>query len=61
MLDAELAQVCFGWSGAMFRVSLSVFKILALIDAMFKMDSYTAPMATRLDLASFFPHQWDVK
>ena len=57
MLDTELLQVWFGQSGTMFRGSLSVFKILALIDAMFKVESSTATMATRLDLASFFPHQ----
>lgn len=55
-LDAELLQVWFGQSSTVFRVNLSIFKILALLDAMFKMDSYTATMATRLDLAPFFPH-----
>lgn len=40
----------------MFRVNLSVFKVLlALIDAMFKMGNYAASMATTADLASFFP------
>lgn len=56
MLDAELLHVWFGQSGTVFKVNLSVLKILALIGAMFRMDSYTATMATRLDLASFFPH-----
>lgn len=61
MLDAELLQVWFGQSGTMFRVSLSAFKILALIDGIFKMDGYTATMATRLDLASFFFYQLGCK
>lgn len=55
MLDTELLQVWLGQSGTMFRVNLSIFKILALIDAMFYMNNYTATMATRVDLASFFP------
>lgn len=27
------------------------------MDAMFKMDNYTATMATRVDLVSFFPQE----
>lgn len=56
VLDSELLRVWLGWSGTMFRVNLSVFKVLlALIDAMFKMGNYAASMATTADLASFFP------
>lgn len=54
-LDAERLQAWLGPSGTMFRVKLSIFEVLALIDAMFKVDRYPATMATRLDPASFFP------
>lgn len=57
MLDAELLQVWFRQSGTMFRGNLSIFKTLPLVDAMSKVESSTATMATRLDLASFFHHQ----
>lgn len=57
MLDVEPRQAWLGQSGAVLGVNFSIFKILlALIDAMFQTGNYTATMATRLDLASFFPH-----
>lgn len=55
LLVAEL-QVWLGQSGTVFGVNFSMFKILALMDAMLKTGNHTAIMAARLDLAPFFLH-----